>query len=181
MKTYNRISNGAIFEIIKLALIAGCLLGTLLAYKAQSADVYTAANDTLSIPQVIDGETIYTGVVIRLEEFSVTAVGGGAPAGSQDTYNSLNQILTIPSVSVGTRGYTNVTVHLISFQLLAIGGHEALPRAPTMILTASPAQVAPGARLPSPGLRPVRHIVTALQAGLRPESHCLPDTSLPAR
>jgi hypothetical protein len=83
---------------------------------AHSADSYNAANNQLTIPQVLVGNTTYSNVVITVG--SVVSIGAAPAIGTYDTYDGT--ALTIPSVSALGTTYYNVKVTVGS--VISVGG-----------------------------------------------------------
>jgi alpha-tubulin suppressor-like RCC1 family protein len=69
------------------------------------ADTYISGQ--LSIPTVLVGANVYTGVVTVGR---IVQVAGGMPSFSEDSYNPASGELTIPAVRTGGKVYTNVTI-----------------------------------------------------------------------
>lgn len=84
-----------------------------------AADIYNAANNQLTIPQVLVGNTTYSNVVITVG--NVISVGAAPAIGTYDTYDGA--ALTIPAVSVNGMTYYNVKVTVGS--LLSVGGQAS--------------------------------------------------------
>jgi alpha-tubulin suppressor-like RCC1 family protein len=69
------------------------------------ADTYSSAH--LSVPTVLVGTNVYSGVVTLGR---IVHVAGGMPNATEDTYNPGNGELSIPAVLTGGKVYTNVTI-----------------------------------------------------------------------
>jgi hypothetical protein len=77
----------------------------------RACDVYDIATGTLTIPQVIVGNKIYSNVVVELVVADVRSVGGNVanPAAAVfDFYDVQTGLLTMPCVAVGPTTYSNV-------------------------------------------------------------------------
>lgn len=77
---------------------------------AHATDTFDATTNQLTIPAVQIGDTIYTNVVIRLNNFDVLAVGGSTPANqvsdtctpsniTLDRYNAIQTGMTLDQVN----------------------------------------------------------------------------------
>jgi hypothetical protein len=86
---------------------------------AHSADSYNSANNQLTIPQVLVGNTTYSNVVVTVG--SVISVGAAPALGAYDTYDGAT--LTIPAVSANGTAYYNVKVTVGG--LISVGGQAS--------------------------------------------------------
>jgi len=84
-----------------------------------SADSYNAANNQLTIPQVLVGNTTYSNVVVTVG--SVVSIGAAPAIGTYDTYDG--NFLTIPAVSANGSTYYNVRVTVGS--VVSVGGQTS--------------------------------------------------------
>ena len=93
-------------KILKLFVLLGSLVFSTSSF---SADTYSFASNTLTIPLVKVNSTYYANVQITVGE--VLSVGSKDPsAPTYDTYNASNNQLSIPEVLVGGTSYYNVII-----------------------------------------------------------------------
>ncbi len=85
----------AVATVLRLVSIGG----------VSNADIYNGAQ--LSVPTVLVGANVYTGVITV---GTIVHVTGGMPSATEDSYNAANHELSIPAVVAGGKVYTNVTV-----------------------------------------------------------------------
>jgi hypothetical protein len=110
----------------------------------QAGDVYNTNTNQLTIPSVQLGNTIYTNVVITLNNFTVNSVGGSQPLGnvsatcsisnfSTSIYNAIQSGMTLAQVNqiIGCQPDASATLRSTAFVLytwivITQGGHESI-------------------------------------------------------
>jgi hypothetical protein len=101
----------------------------------RACDVYNLADGTMSIPQVVVGDQVYTNVVVALTGANVISIGKDSlnPAAAKfDFYDRRTGQLTIPCVVVGGTTYSNIvtTINAVISAPTAVN----LPTAPMLWL-----------------------------------------------
>jgi hypothetical protein len=119
----------------RLAFIAGLWLALLLAPGVvRACDVYNLASQSLTIPQVIVGNTVYLDVVVALGIADVRSVGAAVAnpgAIAYDVYDVQTGLLTIPCVTVGAATFSNVVTGIQG--VISVGGATAAPTTPVLV------------------------------------------------
>jgi hypothetical protein len=100
----------------------------------RACDVYNLATGTLTIPQVIVGNTVYLNVAVGLGIPDVRSVGAAVAnlaAIAYDVYDGQTGLLTIPCVTVGATTFSNVVTGIQ--RVISVGGATVLPPAPILV------------------------------------------------